>query len=89
MENCRQVNIPTVDNTNQECEILLSSKCVVIDYDSTIFRTMNNHPSLYDFISNMESVIKDLRRTNKLLKINNDNLVERIEALEAQVTPTP
>lgn len=56
-KNCKQVDIPVVDNSKDECEFFVGSACVAVDRKSTL---INNVPGrdLNEYFEMLENYIK-------------------------------
>lgn len=64
--NCKQVNIPVVDNSKDECEFFVFSDCVSVTRKSSL---INNVPGddLNIYLEMLENIIKKQRAQIKLL----------------------
>lgn len=82
---CGQVSIPTVNNDSLECDFFTSSKCVMIDNDSVFFKTINNHPTLYQFVETLEKYLKNTDKKYVALKVQNDKYASEIKNLQNEV----
>ena len=71
---CGQINIPTVDNSEIECDEFISSKCVKIEYPFDI-----NISNLNNFFVFFENTVKELKKSYSSLKIENLNLKNEIK----------
>ena len=67
MGSCFQVNIPTVDNSELECDEFISSKCVYIK-DTKLVVDGKPYPTLNDYIEFLEAENSKLKRANGLVR---------------------
>lgn len=67
MGSCFQVNIPTVDNSELECDSFISSKCVYLK-DTKLVVDGKPHPTLNDYIEFLEQENSKLKKANLLVR---------------------
>ncbi len=73
MKNCTQVNIPTVDNTQNECEYIIDSKCVSVSRRSPklkniIGEDLNKYFELLDKkLSQLENMIIQIKKEQDII----------------------
>ena len=65
-KNCKQINIPVVDNSKDECDFFVFSDCVSVTRKSSL---INNIPGddLNVYLEMLENIIKKQRAQIKLL----------------------
>ena len=83
-KNCNQVNIPTVDNTELECDFFIDSTCVIVKETCKKVGNLKGE-NLDDFIkriclkfSKFENEIYALKQDVKVLKNKIKNLEENV-----------
>lgn len=75
-KNCKQVNIPVVDNSKDECEFFVSSECVAVDRKSMFIKNvygddLNEYLELLENkLRRMELQIKKLEKIVKYITVN-------------------
>ena len=74
--NCGQVNIPTVDNSQDECDYIISSKCVIVNRRSTFIRNMPGH-DLDEYLQLLDDKINKMQNQIKVLT----NIVEILQSV--------
>ena len=82
MGKCGQINIPTVDNSELECDMFISSTCVKVkgsEMDICV------SPSLTDYIGWLENKLKEILRVTDKLKQDNDNLKKEMLSVKTEV----
>lgn len=66
---CKQINRPTVNNDNNVCELLLSTRCVTVENPIPILGTLSGEnltkiiDALNEYLKNLKTEIKDLEYT--------------------------
>ena len=81
---CGQVSIPTVNNDSLECDFFTSSKCVMIDYNSTFFDGIVE-PTLYDFFEQFEKILKDFKKSDLSQKMEITNLKNEVKNMKTDI----
>ena len=82
MGKCGQINIPTVDNSEMECDMFISSTCVKVKGTE-----MDTHvsPSLTDYGGGLAKTFKEWFRATEKLKQDNNNIKQEMLAVKSEV----
>lgn len=65
--NCNQVKIPQVDNSQNPCEIIIPTTCVITK-NTEIMLGINEGDTLEEYLENLIKYIKKLNAEVKVLK---------------------
>ena len=77
---CGQINIPTVDNSEIECDEFISSKCVKIEYPFDI-----NISNLNNFFEFFEKTVKELKKSDLSQKMEITNLKNEVKNMKTDI----
>lgn len=78
---CGQVRIPTVDNTELECDEYISSKCVRLKYNSILTEDVDV-PLLYHFVKKFDEYVKDRDLEIRKLQVENKKLSNEVRKIK-------
>lgn len=75
MERCGQINIPEVDNTQDQCDLISSTDCVTVDRVSLKVHNVKGE-NLTKYLEKLDNKISILE--NKIIQLNReiDNLTK-------------
>lgn len=81
---CIQGSVPTVDNTELECDEFVSSKCVyLVDADFSV--DGKPYPTLNDYLMYVDNLVKELKKSNVKLMTELDSTKAKMRDINAEM----